>query len=64
VGGTDARHYGAVSQHVYRFGPFRFGAADIRLPHGVDERLSLENLAAGIRFYARLIENANALDAP
>lgn len=60
VGGTDARHYHVAADAVYRFGPFRFGAADIRLPHGIDERIAVDNLADGVRFYARLIENASA----
>lgn len=62
VGGTDARHYRRVSDAVYRFGPFRFAAADIRLPHGIDERIAVDNLAGGVRFYARLIENASAVE--
>lgn len=60
VGGTDARHYHVAADAVYRFAPFRFGAADIRLPHGIDERIAVDNLADGVRFYARLIENASA----
>lgn len=60
VGGTDARHYHVAADAVYRFAPFRFGAADIRLPHGIDERIAVDNLAGGVRFYARLIENASA----
>lgn len=62
VGGTDARQYHVVADAVYRFGPFRFGAADIRLPHGIDERIAIDNLAGGVRFYARLVENASAAD--
>jgi carboxypeptidase PM20D1 len=62
VGGTDARHYAPVADAIYRFAPFRFGAADIKLPHGIDERLAVDNLAGGIRFYVRLIENASAAE--
>ncbi|HEY8493095.1 MAG TPA: M20 family peptidase [Myxococcota bacterium] len=60
VGGTDARQYHVVAEAVYRFAPFRFGPGDIRLPHGIDERIAIDNLADGVRFYARLIENASA----
>lgn len=59
VGGTDARHYHVAADAVYRFAPFRYGAEDIKLPHGIDERLSIENLTDAVRFYARLIENAS-----
>ena len=60
VGGTDARHYAPIADAIYRFGPFRFGAEDIKLPHGIDERIAVQNFADGIGFYARLIENASA----
>lgn len=60
VGGTDARHYHVAADAVYRFAPFRYGPDDIKLPHGIDERLSIANLADGVRFYARLIENASS----
>ncbi|MEB2343879.1 MAG: M20 family peptidase [Deltaproteobacteria bacterium] len=59
VGGTDARSYHVVADAVYRFGPFRFGPADIKLPHGIDERIAIDNLGTAVRFYARLIENAS-----
>jgi carboxypeptidase PM20D1 len=62
VGGTDARYYHLVADAVYRFAPFRFAAADIRLPHGIDERIAVANLADAVRFYARLIENASAAE--
>ncbi|MCL4686135.1 M20 family peptidase [Myxococcota bacterium] len=61
VGGTDARHYTPIADAIYRFAPFRFGADDIKLPHGIDERIAVDNLADGIRFYARLIENASTI---
>lgn len=63
VGGTDSRQYTSISDAIYRFAPFRFGADDIKLPHGIDERLAVDNFADGIRFYARLIENSSRADA-
>jgi carboxypeptidase PM20D1 len=62
VGATDARHYHVAADAVYRFAPFRYGPDDIKLPHGIDERLAVANLADGVRFYARLIENASGAD--
>ncbi|MHC4422786.1 MAG: M20/M25/M40 family metallo-hydrolase, partial [Planctomycetota bacterium] len=58
VGGTDARHYQAVSENVYRFGPYVFGRDALRLAHGTDERITVENLVGAVRFYVRLIRNA------
>jgi len=59
VGGTDARHYHAVSENVYRFGPFVFRRDALWLAHGTDERITAENLVGAVRFYVRLLRNAS-----
>lgn len=58
VGATDARHYAELSDQVFRFAPIELGPDDLPRFHGVDERLSIENLERAVRIYARLIENA------
>jgi carboxypeptidase PM20D1 len=58
VGGTDARHYQALSGNVYRFGPYVFGSDALWLAHGTDERITAENLVGAVRFYVQLIRNA------
>jgi carboxypeptidase PM20D1 len=58
VGGTDARHYHALSQHVYRFLPIRMTSRDLERMHGTDERISVRDYQAGIRFYRQLLLNA------
>jgi carboxypeptidase PM20D1 len=58
LGGTDARRYAVLTPNVYRFGPFVYGTRDLERVHGIDERLSIRNLAEAVRFYARLVENA------
>jgi carboxypeptidase PM20D1 len=58
LGGTDARHYVRLSDHVYRFLPWLFGQDDLRA-HGIDERLSVQNLAVSIRFYVNLMRAAS-----
>jgi carboxypeptidase PM20D1 len=60
VGGTDCRHYAPISDGLYRFAPFTYGAADLKLPHGIDERIAVDALPGAVRFYARFIENASA----
>lgn len=61
MAGTDARYFHALGDSVYRFQPGRFSRAHLTLAHGVDERLSVENLLDSVRFYVRLIENAASL---
>ncbi|HEU4429095.1 MAG TPA: M20 family peptidase [Myxococcota bacterium] len=58
LGGTDTRWYGQISDAAYRFVPFHLDATDLRRAHGTDERLSLENLGWGVRFYGALIRHA------
>jgi len=58
VGATDARHYGHLSEHVYRFIPMRLSPEDLPRFHGVDERISVENLGELVRFYLEIAMSA------
>ena len=55
VGGTDAKHYAGLSDHVYRFNPTRLGPGDLPRLHGVDERIAVADLHDVVEFYARLV---------
>jgi len=57
-GGTDARHYSQLSDSVYRFAPFGFGPDAATMVHGTNEHIPVEEYASGVRFYRRLIQNA------
>ncbi|MBX3510744.1 MAG: M20/M25/M40 family metallo-hydrolase [Hyphomonadaceae bacterium] len=56
LGGTDSRHYRAVAEDVYRFAPVVAGLDEGRRAHGVDERLTVENLNRMIRFYIAIMQ--------
>jgi carboxypeptidase PM20D1 len=58
VGGTDTKWYGQIADAAYRFVPFHFDASDLRRPHGTNERLSVDDLGWGVRFYGALIRHA------
>jgi len=53
---TDSRHFTAISEHVYRFAPFRMTKAQREAIHSYDEHLGVADLVDGARWYARLIE--------
>ncbi len=57
VGGTDAKHFSGLSNHIYRFLPVYFRAGDVPRMHGTNERISKADYADAIRFYHRLIRN-------
>jgi carboxypeptidase PM20D1 len=59
VGNVDARHFVGISSNIYRFTPLVADASDVKRIHGTDERISLEAYADVIRFYHRLIRNAD-----
>ena len=54
-GATDARHYAPIAQDVYRFLPLPLNTEDLARLHGVNERISLDDYAKLIQFYAQLI---------
>jgi carboxypeptidase PM20D1 len=58
IGGTDARHFSAISDDVFRFSPIRTRPEDLSRFHGVNERISVENLVELVRFYHRFIDLA------
>ncbi len=59
MGGTDARHYAAVSEVTLRFSPVHAAAGDLGRFHGSNERISVANYAQMIQFYERLLRNAS-----
>ncbi|MBI3792196.1 MAG: M20/M25/M40 family metallo-hydrolase [Gemmatimonadetes bacterium] len=57
IGGTDSRHYSALSRNVFRFSPTHVSASDLKRAHGTDERVAVNNLPDLVRFYSRLVQN-------
>ncbi len=55
---SDARHYESITRNVYRFSPSLLNRDEIRLIHGANERISIENLVQTVQFYHRVIVNA------
>jgi carboxypeptidase PM20D1 len=53
---TDSRHFTAISEHVYRFAPFRMTKAQRQAIHSYDEHLGVADLHDGARWYQLLIE--------
>jgi carboxypeptidase PM20D1 len=62
LGATDSRHYHAISDRVYRFTPILVHQEDLERIHGINERLSLENMNHLVLFFYRLIQRWSSLD--
>jgi carboxypeptidase PM20D1 len=62
MGATDARHFSGVSDNIFRLSPIVLDQEDMSRIHGIDERISIENLANMIRFFVQIIQNWDSLE--
>ena len=53
---SDSRHYGRLSNHVYRFSAMDLTAAERKTIHGNNEGIRLETIGKAVEFYIRLLE--------
>ncbi|MDR0316253.1 MAG: M20/M25/M40 family metallo-hydrolase [Treponema sp.] len=57
VATTDSRHYQKLSDCIFRFSPHKLDPKELSGIHGHDERISAENLHAGMTFYTELLRS-------
>ena len=53
---SDARHWGRISDKVYRFCPMEMSAEERGTIHGNNERIRLDCIAQCVEFYLRLMK--------
>ena len=53
---SDSRHYGSISNHVYRFSAMDLTAEERRSIHGNNEKIRLDTIAKAVEFYLRLLK--------
>ncbi|MFK7967409.1 MAG: M20 family peptidase [Burkholderiaceae bacterium] len=63
IAGTDSRHYAEVARDAYRFNPFRVEKVDLPRLHGINERISVDNLQRAISFYTALLTDLPSTQA-
>lgn len=56
MGGTDSKNYEGISDNIFRFTPMILTKSELDGMHGIDERISVENLERMTAFYSALIK--------
>lgn len=59
LGATDARHFLRVAKNGFRFLPYTLRPGEQERIHGLDERISVEELAGMVRFYTQFLKNTH-----
>lgn len=58
VGATDSRHFGGLSDNVFRFSPVLLDNAGLKTMHGINEQIEKEVYLKSISFYADWIKSS------
>ncbi len=53
---TDSRHYEGITDNIYRLSPMMLTPEDLKMIHGVNESISLENFGKMIQFFTVMMK--------
>jgi carboxypeptidase PM20D1 len=58
MGGTDSKHFYPLTDSVYRFLMIRVNPETMKLIHGIDEHISIDNYVMSIQFFHELLRKS------
>jgi carboxypeptidase PM20D1 len=58
IGGTDSKHFYALSPNIYRFFMVRANAQTLKRIHGINEQLPVADYSSAISFFYQLIRDS------
>ncbi|XP_041459504.1 N-fatty-acyl-amino acid synthase/hydrolase PM20D1-like [Lytechinus variegatus] len=62
IGNTDTRYYWNLTNNIYRFTPtVAMGPEDLKLFHGINERISVDNYEKVVNYYYHVMQNADKM---
>ena len=56
MGGTDSKNYENITDNIFRFSPMLLDRKEMGGMHGVNERISIENLGNMVAFYDEILK--------
>lgn len=64
TGNTDTRWFWDITDNIYRFTPMVMDRADLKMFHGIDERIPSGRLTTLARFYEHMIRSVDKWGTP
>jgi len=58
LGASDSRHFCAICDYVFRFSPLKMSKVELRSIHGINEKISYDQLSGVIAFYYNLVRGS------
>jgi carboxypeptidase PM20D1 len=58
LGASDSRHFCAICDQVLRFSPLKMSKEELRSIHGINEKISFDQLSGVIAFYYNLVRGS------
>ena len=56
---TDTKHYIPLTDSIYRYTPFTMELPEVKMIHGINERIPVKQYGKAINYFKHLMQNAD-----